>query len=129
MQIFTIVTLINLLFSIIIICYVADIEKNCNEHAKINDIKLSMFQSNIEGELVEKIQASRNNQDGLIIKDTIQIINRNTGTFSLNHKLLYKIITIKEVLKKYETSYSPKFISAIMSNSAFKIKLIIIIIS
>ena len=26
-----------------------------------------MFQSNIEGELVEKIQASRNNQDGLII--------------------------------------------------------------
>ena len=44
-----------------------DIEKNCNEYAKINDIKLSMFQSNIEGELVEKIQASRNNQDGLII--------------------------------------------------------------
>ena len=33
----------------------------------VNDIKLSMFQSNIEGELVEKIQASRNNQDGLII--------------------------------------------------------------
>ena len=26
-----------------------------------------MFQSNIEGELVEKIQNSRNNQDGLII--------------------------------------------------------------
>ena len=26
-----------------------------------------MCQSNIEGELVEKIQASRNNQDGLII--------------------------------------------------------------
>ena len=26
-----------------------------------------MFQSNIEGELVEKIQTSRNNQDGLII--------------------------------------------------------------
>ena len=26
-----------------------------------------MFQSNIEGELVEKIQISRNNQDGLII--------------------------------------------------------------
>ena len=26
-----------------------------------------MFQSNIEGELVEKIQTSRNSQDGLII--------------------------------------------------------------
>ena len=32
-----------------------------------NDIKLSFFQSNIEGKLVDKIQASRNNQDGLII--------------------------------------------------------------
>ena len=44
-----------------------DIEKNCNEYANKNDIKLSMFQSNIEGELVEKIQNSRNDQDGLII--------------------------------------------------------------
>ena len=44
-----------------------DIEKNCNEHAKINDIKLSMFQSNIEGELVEQIQTARNSQDGMII--------------------------------------------------------------
>ena len=44
-----------------------DIEKNCNEYANKNDRKLSMFQSNIEGELVEKIQMSRNSQDGLII--------------------------------------------------------------
>ena len=44
-----------------------DIEKKCNEYANKNDIKLSMFQSNIEGELVEKIQTSRNNHDGLII--------------------------------------------------------------
>ena len=44
-----------------------EIEKNCNEYALKNNIKLSMFQSNIEGELVEKIQTSRNNQDGLII--------------------------------------------------------------
>jgi len=44
-----------------------DIENKCNEYANKNDIKLSMFQSNIEGEIVEKIQASRNNQDGLII--------------------------------------------------------------
>ena len=44
-----------------------DIEKNCNEYAVKNNIKLSLFQSNIEGELVNKIQNSRNSQDGLII--------------------------------------------------------------
>ena len=44
-----------------------DIEKNCQDFAKKNDIKLSLFQSNIEGELVEKIQTSRKEQDGLII--------------------------------------------------------------
>ena len=44
-----------------------DIEKNCNEYANKNGIKLIMFQSNIEGELVEKIQSSRNEFKGLII--------------------------------------------------------------
>jgi len=44
-----------------------EIEKNCNDYSIKNDIKLSFFQSNIEGELVDKIQTSRNNQDGLII--------------------------------------------------------------
>ena len=44
-----------------------DIENICNEYAKENKISLTFFQSNIEGELVDKIQNSRNNQDGLII--------------------------------------------------------------
>ena len=44
-----------------------DIEKNCNEYANMNKIKLSFFQSNFEGELVDQIQNSRNNHDGLII--------------------------------------------------------------
>ena len=44
-----------------------DIEKNCQDFAKKNDIELSLFQSNIEGELVEKIQNSRKDQHGLII--------------------------------------------------------------
>jgi len=44
-----------------------DIENICNEYAKKNKISLSFFQSNIEGELVDKIQNSRNNKDGLII--------------------------------------------------------------
>ena len=44
-----------------------DIEGNCNNYASQNNIQLSFFQSNIEGELVEEIQDSRNKQDGLII--------------------------------------------------------------
>ena len=41
--------------------------KSCSEFATKNNIQLSLFQSNIEGELVDKIQNSRKNQDGLII--------------------------------------------------------------
>ena len=44
-----------------------DIENNCKNFAIKNNIKLSFFQSNIEGELVNQIQKSRNEQDGLII--------------------------------------------------------------
>ena len=44
-----------------------DIEENCSKYADETGIKLSTFQSNIEGELVNQIQKSRNNQDGLII--------------------------------------------------------------
>ena len=44
-----------------------DVEKNCREYADLNNIKLSFFQSNIEGELVNQIQNSRNSQNGLII--------------------------------------------------------------
>ena len=44
-----------------------DIENICSDYAKKNKINLSFFQSNIEGELVNQIQSSRNNQQGLII--------------------------------------------------------------
>ena len=44
-----------------------DVVKNCNEYANQNKIKLSLFQSNIEGELVDQIQNSREIHDGLII--------------------------------------------------------------
>ena len=44
-----------------------DIENNCKEFAKKNGIDLSLFQSNIEGELVEEIQKARKEQHGLII--------------------------------------------------------------
>ena len=44
-----------------------DIEVSCKEFADKNEITLTMYQSNIEGELVDKIQSSRNEQNGLII--------------------------------------------------------------
>ena len=44
-----------------------DIENNCKEFAKKNNIELSFFQSNVEGELVEKIQQARKVNHGLII--------------------------------------------------------------
>ena len=44
-----------------------EIEFNCKEFAKKNNVKLSLFQSNIEGELITQIQNSRNDQDGIII--------------------------------------------------------------
>ena len=44
-----------------------DIENNCNEFAKKNNIDLTLFQSNIEGELVNKIQEARKEYNGLII--------------------------------------------------------------
>ena len=44
-----------------------DIENECNEFAKKNNIELTLFQSNVEGELVEEIQKARTSQNGLII--------------------------------------------------------------
>ena len=44
-----------------------DIEKKCKDYAEKNNINLTLVQSNIEGELVNQIQNSRENQDGLIL--------------------------------------------------------------
>ena len=44
-----------------------DIENDCKDYSSQNNINLSFVQSNMEGELVEMIQNSRNKQDGLII--------------------------------------------------------------
>ena len=45
----------------------SDIEKNCKKFASENDLKVTLYQSNIEGEIVEKIQNSRKEHNGLII--------------------------------------------------------------
>ena len=44
-----------------------DIEKNCNDFSEKNDIKITFFQSNEEGKLVDEIQKSRQEQHGMII--------------------------------------------------------------
>ena len=44
-----------------------DVEDECLKHAKNNQIDVDFVQSNIEGELVNIIQNSRNKYDGLII--------------------------------------------------------------
>ena len=65
-----------------------DIENNCNEFAKKNDIDLTLFQSNIEGELVNQIQKSRNNQDGLII---------NAGGYTHNSVAIHDALKILKI--------------------------------
>ena len=44
-----------------------EIENKCEECGKKLNLNVVFFQSNIEGELVDKIQSSRNDYDGLII--------------------------------------------------------------
>tara|TARA_B100000242_G_scaffold274938_1_gene229661 strand:+ start:282 stop:722 length:441 start_codon:yes stop_codon:yes gene_type:complete len=43
------------------------IENNCSDFCKKNGLNLTFYQSNIEGEIVEKIQSARSNFSGLII--------------------------------------------------------------
>jgi 3-dehydroquinate dehydratase-2 len=45
----------------------ADIEASCLKYANENNLKATFFQSNIEGELINAIQDSRENYSGLII--------------------------------------------------------------
>ena len=45
----------------------SEVEKNCEKFASKNNFIISFYQSNIEGEIVEKIQNSRKDQNGLII--------------------------------------------------------------
>ena len=44
-----------------------EIENNCLSFCKKNGLNLTFYQSNIEGEIVEKIQGARSNFSGLII--------------------------------------------------------------
>ena len=45
----------------------SDVKNNCEKFASEKNLIISFYQSNIEGEIVEKIQNSRKDQNGLII--------------------------------------------------------------
>ena len=44
-----------------------EVKIDCEKYAEKNNINLTFFQSNLEGDLINEIQNSRNNQNGLII--------------------------------------------------------------
>ncbi len=87
-----------------------EIEKNCNDYSRKNDIKLSFFQSNIEGELVDKIQDSRKNFDGLII---------NAGGYT------HTSVAIHDALKILEIPIIELHISNIYNREEFRHKSLI----
>ena len=68
-----------------------EIEEKCKDFANKNNITLSQFQSNIEGELVEKIQNSRIDQQGLII---------NAGGYT------HTSVAIHDALKNIKNTYN-----------------------
>ena len=65
-----------------------DIENNCTVFATKNNIELSLFQSNIEGELVEAIQNSRKNHNGLLI---------NAGGYTHTSVAIHDALKILEI--------------------------------
>ena len=65
-----------------------DIENVCKEYAKKNKLDLTLFQSNIEGELIDQIQNSRKSQDGSsCLKSSCS--TRTTRTSSSRPRLNY----------------------------------------
>ena len=91
-----------------------DVERKCNEYSNENDIKLSLFQSNIEGELVEQIQNSRDNQDGLII---------NAGGYT------HTSVAIHDALKILKIPIIELHISNIYNREEFRHKSLISIVA
>ena len=65
-----------------------DVENNCLDYASKNDLDLTFFQSNIEGEIVDIIQKSRENQDGLII---------NAGGYTHTSVAIYDALKILNI--------------------------------
>ena len=87
-----------------------EIENNCKDYANKNKIDLTFFQSNLEGELVNQIQNSRNNQDGLII---------NAGGYT------HTSVAIHDALKILKIPIIELHISNVYNREAFRHKSLI----
>lgn len=78
-----------------------------NENILIDITQLYNNKNNVNfyiENMLKKTKGNKCNSDGLIIKNTISIINRNTGTFTLNHNLLYNITYRADILCPNEGS-------------------------
>ena len=87
-----------------------DIENSCKEFAKKNNIDLTTFQSNIEGELVNKIQEARKEYKGLII---------NAGGYT------HTSVAIHDALKVLEMPIIELHITNIYNREEFRHKSVI----
>ena len=65
-----------------------NVENECKKFAKKNEVDLSLYQSNIEGEIVEEIQKTRNEQHGLII---------NAGGYTHTSVAIHDALKILEI--------------------------------
>jgi len=87
-----------------------DVENKCEDYAFKNKIKLSFFQSNIEGELVNQIQSSRKEHEGLII---------NAGGYT------HTSVAIHDALKLLKIPIIELHISNVYSREDFRHKSLI----
>ena len=87
-----------------------DIENECKNYGKKNNLAITLYQSNIEGEIVNKIQDSRNNFDGLII---------NAGGYT------HTSVAIHDALKIIKTPIIELHISNIYNREEFRHKSLI----
>ena len=83
----------------------AEIEQNCKDVADNFNLSLSCFQSNNEGEIVDKIQAIRESSVGIII---------NAGAYS------HTSIAILDAMKMYEGKVIEVHVSNIYSREEFR---------
>ena len=86
------------------------IKDNCIKKCEELDLVVDFTQSNIEGELVDKIQNSRNNQDGLII---------NAGGYT------HTSVAIHDALKILKTPIIELHISNVYNREEFRHKSLI----
>ena len=84
-----------------------EIEGQCLNFSKKNNLTLSFFQSNVEGEIINAIQESRKNMDGLII---------NAGGYT------HTSVSIRDALKLFDELVIEIHMSNIHSREDFRHK-------